>query len=64
MSDEHVVEILLVEDNPDDLELTLRCLRTAKLGNHIEIARDGVELWSSSSVKEPTRTGESRTDPG
>src|SRR5258708_30414847 len=43
MKDEHVVEILLVEDNPDDLELTLRCLHTAKLGNHIEIARDGAE---------------------
>ncbi len=43
MSDEHVVEILLVEDNPDDLELTLRCLHTAKLSNRIEIARDGAE---------------------
>src|SRR5258707_9169960 len=43
MSDAHVVEILLVEDNPDDLELTLRSLHTAKLSNRIEIARDGAE---------------------
>jgi two-component system response regulator len=37
------VEILLVEDNPDDLELTLRTLRRYHLANHIEIARDGGE---------------------
>ena len=37
------VEILLVEDNPDDLELTLRTLRKHQLANHVEIARDGAE---------------------
>jgi CheY-like chemotaxis protein len=37
------VEILLVEDNPADLELTLHALRQSKLANHIEIARDGEE---------------------
>ena len=37
------VEILLVEDNPDDLELTLHALRSDKLANKIEIARDGEE---------------------
>jgi CheY-like chemotaxis protein len=42
MSDQGI-EILLVEDNPDDLEMTLRALRRAKLANHIEVARDGVE---------------------
>jgi|SRR5690348_14708729 len=35
------VEILLVEDNPDDLELALHALRREKLANEIEIARDG-----------------------
>lgn len=35
------VEILLVEDNPDDLELALHALRREKLANHIEVARDG-----------------------
>lgn len=37
------IEILLVEDNPDDLEMTLRALRKANLANRIQIARDGVE---------------------
>ena len=37
------VEILLVEDNPDDVELTLHALRQERLANHIEVARDGEE---------------------
>ena len=37
------VEILLVEDNPDDVELTLLALRRHKLANHVEVARDGAE---------------------
>ena len=37
------VEILLVEDNPQDLELAQRALRKAKLTNRIEVARDGAE---------------------
>jgi two-component system, response regulator len=37
------VEILLVEDNPQDLELTQRALRKANLTNCIHIARDGAE---------------------
>jgi two-component system, response regulator len=43
MSDTNAVEILLVEDNPDDLALTLRALQRARLGNHIQVARDGAE---------------------
>jgi two-component system response regulator len=35
--------ILLVEDNPDDEELTLRALRQAKVANDIFVARDGAE---------------------
>jgi two-component system response regulator len=35
--------ILLVEDNPDDEELTLRALRQAKVANDIAVARDGAE---------------------
>jgi len=41
--DHNEVEILLVEDDPDDLELTLNTLRAEKLSNHIEVARDGEE---------------------
>ena len=43
MNANHIVEILLVEDSPEDLELTQRSLRNANLGNHIQVARDGAE---------------------
>ncbi len=43
MNESNVVEILLVEDNPQDVELTLRALRKANLANHIHVARDGAE---------------------
>jgi len=43
MSDTNEVEILLVEDNQDDLDMTLRALRKANLANRIEVARDGAE---------------------
>jgi len=43
MSESREVEILLVEDNPSDLQLTLRALRKANLANSIHIARDGEE---------------------
>lgn len=36
-------DILLVEDNADDVELTLHALRAERLANHIEVARDGEE---------------------
>jgi two-component system response regulator len=35
--------ILLVEDNPDDLDLTLRAFRKANISNEVVVARDGVE---------------------
>lgn len=38
--------ILLVEDNPVDLDLTLRALKSRRLTNPIEIARDGEEALS------------------
>jgi two-component system response regulator len=43
MNEPHAVELLLVEDNPQDLDLTLRALRKANLSNRIHVARDGVE---------------------
>jgi len=43
MSESKPVEILLVEDNPDDLALTTRALRKANLANNIHVARDGEE---------------------
>ena len=37
------VEILLVEDNPNDVELTLHAFRKNNLSNRIQVARDGAE---------------------
>ena len=37
------VEILLVEDNPNDLELTLRALKRHAIAMRIEVVRDGAE---------------------
>ena len=35
--------IMIVEDNPDDEELTLRALRQGKVANEIVVTRDGAE---------------------
>jgi two-component system, response regulator len=43
MNETNIVEILIVEDTPQDLELALRALKKANFANHIEIARDGAE---------------------
>ena len=53
------VEILLVEDNPGDLELTLHALRKNNLSNKIQVARDGEEaldfLFCRGEFKERNR---------
>ena len=36
-------EILLVEDNPNDVKLTMNAFKTANLANSVHVARDGVE---------------------
>lgn len=40
---EQTIEILLVEDNQDDEELTMVALRDGKLANRIDVVRDGEE---------------------
>jgi two-component system response regulator len=40
---EHEIEILLVEDNPNDAELTLRALKKKHLANRIVHLKDGAE---------------------
>ena len=42
MSDS-AIEILLAEDNPNDVELTLHALRKHHLANRIQVVRDGAE---------------------
>jgi two-component system, response regulator len=36
-------KILLVEDNPNDVELTKRALKKSNIGNELIVANDGVE---------------------
>jgi chemotaxis family two-component system response regulator Rcp1 len=38
-----IIDILLVEDNPDDVELTLEALSKTKLANRVAVVEDGVE---------------------
>lgn len=37
------IEILLVEDNPGDVRLTIEALKEGKVSNRLSVARDGVE---------------------
>jgi two-component system response regulator len=43
MNEATIVEVLIVEDSPQDLEMALRALQKAKLANRIHVARDGEE---------------------
>jgi CheY-like chemotaxis protein len=56
MSPSSNVDILLVEDNPDDVELTLHALRREHLANNIFNVRDGEEaldfLFCTGNFKE------------
>jgi two-component system, response regulator len=40
---ERPVEILLVEDNPNDVELTLHALKQNNIANPVHVVRDGAE---------------------
>jgi two-component system response regulator len=43
MDDMQTVDILLVEDNPQDAELTVRALKKKNLANRMVVAEDGAE---------------------
>jgi CheY-like chemotaxis protein len=43
MTNSRSIEILLVEDNPGDVRLTMEALKEGKLLNHVSVAEDGVE---------------------
>lgn len=40
---DQTVEILLVEDNPNDVKLTLHALKANHIANRVEVVRDGAE---------------------
>jgi CheY-like chemotaxis protein len=41
MAENEMVDILLVEDNPTDVELTLRALKKANVANPVRVVADG-----------------------
>jgi two-component system, response regulator len=43
MSEQQRVEILLVEDNPNDIKLTLHAFKRQNIVNNIHVVRDGAE---------------------
>ena len=43
MKEQSELDILLVEDNPNDAELTQRALRKTEIGARLLVARDGAE---------------------
>ena len=53
---EKFVQILLVEDNPDDVELTLHAFQKHHLANRVHVVRDGAEalefLFRTSAYKD------------
>jgi len=60
MSDDDLVEILLVEDDPKDVRLALHALRAENIGNRIEVARDGEEALDFLFCRGP-HSGRKRT---
>jgi CheY-like chemotaxis protein len=57
------VEILYVEDNPNDIELTLHAFKKFHLANDIVIARDGEEALDLLFGKDRLETGELNNTP-
>ena len=46
------MEILLIEDSPEDVEITLRAFRKYDLANRVHVVRDGEERhWNASSTR-------------
>ncbi len=37
------IQILMAEDNPDDIELTIEALKDARVGNFLSVVKDGEE---------------------
>jgi chemotaxis family two-component system response regulator Rcp1 len=50
------IEILLVEDSPGDVRLTVEALKEAKVHNRLSVVRDGVEAMEFLQKKEPFKS--------
>jgi two-component system response regulator len=59
-----LVEILLVEDNPRDVELTKRAFQKAKITNPLHVARDGAEALDFIFASGPYAHRRSGRQPG
>lgn len=57
------VEILLVEDNPNDVELTLHALKKSRLTNKIHVARDGEEAINFIFSQKENESGKTSSGP-
>jgi two-component system, response regulator len=53
MTETQEIDILLVEDNPNDAELTMRALRKTDIGARVAIMRDGAEALEYLSSNRP-----------
>ncbi len=51
MTVEALKPIVVVEDNPNDLELTLTAVEKARLANEVIVLRDRAGGWSTCCVK-------------
>jgi CheY-like chemotaxis protein len=49
----HPIEILLVEDNPGDVRLTLEAMKDAKIWNRLHVVEDGVAALDFLYQREP-----------
>ena len=47
------VEILLVEDNPGDVRLTIECFKEGKIDNNIKVVGDGIEAMAYLRKEDP-----------
>lgn len=39
----NLIEILIVDDSPEDIDLTLEALEGTKLANNVSVVHDGIE---------------------